>query len=579
LIVKNKNQTPYPVGVPGYGSSEIDQELAARVFESASDGMVILNHDFKVITANPSYTKITGYPVIDIIGKTSPVIAFLCKTTKKSVLKNALDKAGTWSGELRFIKPDGQLIYLRIGITQVLDKVANTVFHIGIFNDITKSKDSQHQIEYLATHDPLTGLANRNLLAAHLDQNIEISKRENKKFMVMFMDLDNFKIINDSLGHHIGDIVLQTISKRIKETLRNSDLIARIGGDEFAIILNDAPASKLKILAEKLIEKVGMPIDLENGTVTVTLSIGVSSYPEGGSSSADLLKNADIAMYHSKDSGKNTYTFFNSEMTKIADERLSLERDIRLAIRHSYFEMVYQPYINVATSELTGVEALIRFNHPERGVIFPNEFIPFAESVGLIDEISIWVFDEVFKKINEWLLSGIAMPRVSINLSPKNFKHTNVRTFVEDLNTKYPLVKSYFGIEFTETALMEDLVTATRALKTFKSFGAQISLDDFGTGYSSFIHLKKYPIDFIKIDRSFIDELIDGKEDWEITKAIITISHSLGLQCVAEGVETREQLKMLKNMGCDMAQGYLIAKPMKADVLVEWVKSYKIQES
>lgn len=256
---KDQNKILFPVSVRNYGNSEIDQELAARVFESASDGIVILNHDFKVITANPSYTRITGYRVVDIIGKTSPVIAFLCKSIKKNVLKKTLDVAGSWSGELSFIKPDGQQIYLRIGITQVIDKIANTVFHIGIFNDITKSKDNQHQIEYLATHDPLTGLANRNLLAAHLDQKIEISKREKKKFLVMFMDLDNFKIINDSLGHHVGDLVLQTISNRIKATLRNSDLIARIGGDEFAIILNDAPASKLKILAEKLIKNVGLP--------------------------------------------------------------------------------------------------------------------------------------------------------------------------------------------------------------------------------------------------------------------------------------------------------------------------------
>jgi two-component system CheB/CheR fusion protein len=552
-----------------------EQELAAKVFEGASDAIVILNHDFKVITVNPSYTKITGYRVEDIQGKTSPVIAYLNKTVKKTNFKEEIEKRGSWAGEISFIKPDGQVIYLRVALTQVKDVIANNVIHIGIFNDITETKNSQHQIEHLATHDSLTGLANRNLLAAHLEQKIAVSKRNNKKFLVMFIDLDNFKFINDSKGHHVGDIVLQVVGKRIKETLRSSDIIARLGGDEFAVVIDDLPMAKLKVISAKLVESIGEPIRLEEGWVIVTASIGVCVYPDSGDSAAELLKNADIAMYHSKDSGKNTFSFFKSEMKLVAAERLSLENDIRVAIQKSQFRMVYQPQINLITREIVGLEALIRWDHPEKGLIPPSEFIPFAEKVGLIDSISFWVFDHVFHQIYNWLAERVDVPLVSINLSPKNFKHSDVKVFIEKLCSKYPNVKNLFGIEITETALMEDLASASSALKVFKSYGAQVSLDDFGTGYSSFIHLKKYPIDFIKIDRSFVDGISDKSDDLEITKAIISVSHSLGLKCVAEGVETSAQLSMLQELGCDRAQGYFIAKPMKANELAIWLNKYQ----
>jgi len=543
--------------------AEDQLRLAARVFDHSGEGIVVTDADNVILTVNEAFKLVTGYSAREAVGKKTTLL----KSGRHDddfyrAMWTSLQEKGWWQGEVWNRRKNGDIYPEWLTINCVKDANGKVVNYVGIFSDITIVKQSQQRIEFLATHDDLTGLPNRSLYMDRLKMALAKAERTKTRLAVLFVDVDNFKLINDTLGHDVGDIMLKKAADALKSCIRAGDTVARFGGDEFAVIFeNDSPA-EVTHAAQRIIETLAQPIVLEGQQVYVTASIGVSLYPDDGLDGPTLLKNADVAMYRAKERGKNSFQFFTGEMKALSHDRLFLINDLRQAIDNRDFFLVYQPQVDMRSGQITGLEALLRWNHADRGLVPPGKFIPLAEEAGLIGVIGEWVMEAVCRQIVAWRKSGLKPPRVSINVSPYQFRKAHVPSQLERVLAAHRLAPSCVAVELTEHALMDDTDYVLEMLGELKQLGIHLSVDDFGTGFSSLSYLKRYPIDEIKIDRSFVDGIDSEPNDRAIARAIIAMAEALDMSVVAEGVETREQMDILLANGCTIAQGYLFARPL-----------------
>jgi two-component system, chemotaxis family, CheB/CheR fusion protein len=543
--------------------AEDQLRLAARVFDHSGEGIVVTDADNVILTVNEAFKQVTGYTAREAVGKKTSLL----KSGKHDeefyrVMWDSLQEKGWWQGEVWNRRKNGDIYPEWLTINCVKDANGKLVNYVGIFSDITIVKQSQQRIEFLATHDDLTGLPNRALYMDRLKMVLAKAERTKTRLAVLFVDVDNFKLINDTLGHDVGDIMLKKAADALKSCIRAGDTVARFGGDEFAMIIENDSPSEVTLAAQRIIETLAQPIVLDGQPVYVTASIGVSLYPDDGVDGPTLLKNADVAMYRAKERGKNSVQFFTGEMKTISHDRLFLINDLRQAIDNRDLFLVYQPQVDMRTGQLIGLEALLRWNHAERGLVPPGKFIPLAEDAGLIGAIGEWVMEAVCRQVVAWRNAGLKPPRVSINVSPNQFRKAHVPSQLERILAAHRLAPSCVAVELTEHALMDDGDYVLQMLGELKSLGIHLSVDDFGTGFSSLSYLKRYPIDEIKIDRSFVDGIESESNDRAIARAIIAMAEALEMSVVAEGVETREQMDILLANGCLVAQGYLFARPL-----------------
>ncbi len=461
------------------------------------------------------------------------------------------------------VRADGVKRHIRISGEPVFDAGGNFTGYRGVGSDVTLVTQAEQQVFELARFDSLTGLPNRNMFLGELDRAIARARRHEHPFAICFIDLDRFKVINDTLGHQAGDDMLRSKSRQLRDTVRQNDLVARLGGDEFGVLLEGSTdMGVLSGVAAKLLDVLAEPITIQGCSFLVTGSIGIATFPGDGDDAATLLKHADAAMYQAKANGKNNIQFYTAALANLASRQFELELALRQAIEQDELLLHFQPKFDIGTQRIVGMEALVRWMHPALGLMPPMEFIPLAEERGLIVPIGRWVMQQACRQISDWRAAGLTVPPVAFNLSPRQFASA---TLIDDLQAAmrtHGVTASDLEVELTESVLMSDPERANQVLEHFQALGLRISIDDFGTGYSSLSYLKRFPAQTVKIDRSFIRGLATDRNDQAITRAVIAMAHSLGLNVIAEGVETADQLRILGEMGCDEVQGYLLGRPM-----------------
>lgn len=548
--------------------AESELRRAATVFENTNEGIIITDKDQTVLAVNQAFTKITGYASYEILGKKPSMLR--CKVISKEFNAEqlaALETQGQWRGEVRNRRKDGESYPVLENVSVVKDNQDNVVNYITVFSDISVIKKSEERLNYLAHHDALTNLPNRLLFGANLDRAIEHAKRYKQKVALLFLDLDRFKIINDTLGHSYGDVLLQTTGSRIVECVRREDTVARLGGDEFTIVMSAiANAEDAAKLAKKVIDKIFEPISVEGQEIVTSASIGISIYPDDALDAETLIKAADTAMYHAKELGKNNFQFYTQALTDKVYEHLSIERGLRSALMNNELKLYYQPLVSLINNQIVGFEALIRWHHPEKGLISPDLFIGVAEESGLINEIGEWVLRNVCHQIQYWRQQGLPPVRVSVNLSGKQVLHEAAVHALEKIldSASVQPQEMPLDLEITESVL-QTAEKSVANLTRLKAKGVRLAIDDFGTGYSSLAHIKHLPIDIIKIDRSFVRDIAKDPDDEAIAAAIIAMGHSLNLKVIGEGVENQSQLEFLREQGCDEAQGFIFSEPVPAE--------------
>ena len=472
--------------------------------------------------------------------------------------------------------PDGTSLWLRTSKIPLTDLSGTVIGVMGTYEDITSMKQSQEKVDFLAYHDPLTRLPNRLLLNDRLKHSLQRAEREKTQVAVLFIDLDNFKNINDSLGHPTGDFLLQEVGERIKSLVRVDDTVARLGGDEFIVVMEEIDdAQDSTLLAKKLVSAFNKPFTAMNRELYLTLSIGISIYPSDGADSETLIRNADSAMYRAKAEGRNDYQFYTSALTTAAFERLTLENALRRALENDEFILHYQPQYSLDTGKLTGLEALIRWQHPDMGVIAPDKFIPLAEESGIIVAIGEWVLRTACNQMKSFLDSGYLVERISINISGVQFQRESIVDTIVGVLEETNLDPKSLELEITESIIMQETGKTVKILNEIRQQGITIAIDDFGTGYSSLSYLKRLPVNKLKVDRSFVRDIPHDPNDEAITRAVIALGQALKLEVIAEGVETEEQKIFLKSLGCHEAQGHLYSRPLPVEQLVEVLKKDK----
>lgn len=542
------------------------EERYRIISENSGDMIRIIDPSFHITYASPSNQKVLGFTPESMLGKN--ILSFIYPddvTTAMEALKNVLTHANSFSSVVRVKTQDNKWKWSESILSPVLQE--NEVTSIVVVSrDITERKQLEEQLHYLAYHDTLTGLPNRRLFDEVLEEYIIQAERSNKHFAVFYFDLDRFKVVNDTLGHHMGDQLLVEVTKRLQKQIRPGDLLARMGGDEFALLVkNLADLRLIEELANKILSSFEASFDVNGIKIHISSSIGISLYPTNSKESKELMKQADIAMYYSKEKGKNIYQFFQTADPDQKHNKLYLETLLRKAITNKELFVMYQPKVEVETKQIIGCEALIRWKNPELGLIAPMEFIHIAEESGFIIPMGEWMVREVCRKIKEWQSKGLQTVPVAINLSLKQILSRDLVHTVKDIIQEYQVEPCYLEFEITESAMMKDLDTTLYVLNELKNIGICIAIDDFGTGYSSLAHLKRFPIDILKIDRSFIKDIPNDEEDMAITSLIISMGKHLNLKIVAEGVETEEQLQYLTRLGCDQYQGYYFSPPLSDD--------------
>jgi len=555
--------------------SRKDLSLARKVIEASLDGLKIVDAASVVEFVNPAFTHMTGYPPEDIIGRNPNIL----KSGHHDAafyqhMYETLGKQDYWQGEIWNRRKNGEIFPEWLTINVIRDEVGAISQYAAIFSDITERKKTEERIKNLAYFDVLTALPNRRLFTDRLQIAIANAHRHNHLMAIMFLDLDLFKRINDSLGHGIGDQVLVETAARLGYCIREGDTVARLGGDEFTILLPEIEhiedAAKL---AERLIAHVRQPFIIDEHELYVTTSIGIAVYPDDGQTVEALIKNADTAMYRAKDLGRNSFQLYTAAMNARSFERLSMESSLRHAVTRGEFKLVYQVKVDMATGRMSGVEALVRWHHPEMGLVSPVDFIPLAEDMGVISEIGEWVLREACTQCKHWHDLGLPPVRIAVNVSALQFRETKVPEVVARALRDTGLPPQFLELELTETVLMQRVEEVVVVLKELRAMGIRISIDDFGTGYSSLSYLKRMPIDALKVDRSFVNDIF-GEDDQvtdegaEIVSTIINLAHNLKLKAIAEGVETPAQAAFLHAKGCDEVQGFLISRPVSGEDLI-----------
>jgi diguanylate cyclase (GGDEF)-like protein/PAS domain S-box-containing protein len=519
------------------------------------------------LAVNRSFTTITGYSREEALGQNPRLI----KSNHHDVsfyntLWTSLNQTGTWSGEILNRRKDGEVFPSYQSIYATRDGQGHLTHYMGILADITERKASEERIRYLTQYDALTGLANREAITDRLDQAIIHAQRHEREVAAIQIDLDEFKLVNDSLGHVIGDTLLKEIARRLTDFIRAGDTSARVGGDKFMVLLADMASDRdAATLSRELLQVIAAPILLEDQKIVVTASLGIALYPKDGATSASLMRHADIAMYRAKELGRHGFQFFAPELNARMQERLDLESALRCAIENQEFVLYFQPQVEIHRCQIVGAEALIRWNHPTKGVVSPSEFIALAEETGLIVPIGAWVIQTACHQLQKWHAQRLDDLCIAVNLSARQFVQEGLVTLVRDALKSNGVSPQYLELEITESAVMQDPQRAMDILRELKQIGVRIALDDFGTGYSSLNYLKRFPIDVVKIDQSFVRDISSDAQDMAITRAVIAMAHSLKHQLIAEGVETPAQFKVLRRHRCDQIQGYLFSRPLPPD--------------
>ncbi|MFA7267745.1 MAG: EAL domain-containing protein [Sterolibacterium sp.] len=548
--------------------AEDSMRLASLVYQNSSEGMLVCDAGGTIITVNPAFTQLTGYRPDEVIGKNPRILkSGLHDQAFYQAMWQAIVATGHWQGEIWNRHKSGEIFAELLTINTIRGEDGSAHRLVALFSDITKKKQSDELIWQQANFDALTGLPNRRMFLDRLGQDIKKTDRTGLQLALIFLDLDHFKDVNDTLGHDLGDILLKEAAQRMIGCVRETDTVARLGGDEFTVILGelDEPHSAEPV-AQKILHKLAEPFQLGSEIVYISASIGITFYPEDADGIDGLLKNADQAMYATKDQGRNRISYFTPLMQETARTRMRLTNDLRSALAGNQLRVYYQPIVELATGSLHKAEALLRWQHPERGLIGPAEFIPIAETTGMIIDIGNWVFREAAQQAARWRAMHHESFQISINKSPVQFHNMeNSRHLWRSHMQDFALPGQGIVVEITESLLLDASSAVTDKLHEFRDAGIQVSLDDFGTGYSSLSYLQQFDIDFLKIDQSFVRNLAPGNKNMALCQAIIAMAHKLGLQVIAEGVETEEQNRLLKAASCDYAQGFLYSRPVPPD--------------
>ncbi|MBN8481321.1 MAG: EAL domain-containing protein [Xanthomonadales bacterium] len=547
--------------------AERERRIAQEVIGSMGEAVSVTDLDFRFVSVNPAFTRITGWQEHEVRGRSASLLNCAQHSPEHyQSLRDTLMRDGHWRGELWQRRKDGEEFLSWLQATGVSDASGQRTHFVQVLTDITERKRTEQELRYLANYDPLTGLPNRTLLSERLGHAVVRARRGGRKVAVLFLDLDRFKHVNDSMGHAAGDRMLKAAGSRLRDNVRDGDTVARIGGDEFTVVLEDlVDASEAERVAQKLISAFEQPLELEDGQdVTISPSIGVSLYPDHGQAPTDLIKFADTAMYQAKERGRKTYMVYTETMDASARLRATMIGALRKALERDEFSLAYQPKLSLLDERVTGVEALLRWRSEELGEILPSTFIPIAEETGMIVEIGDWVLVQACSQLAAWHRAGLRDISVSVNVSVLQLLRGDLTQRLCDILADSDLPPSQLELELTESMVMANAEQSITTLRQLKGVGVTLSIDDFGTGYSSLSYLKRLPIDTLKIDKEFVGDITTDPDDEAITATVINMAHSLGLNVVAEGVETAEQVEYLREQGCDEIQGHWLARPLAA---------------
>ncbi|MCP4992336.1 MAG: EAL domain-containing protein [Gammaproteobacteria bacterium] len=548
---------------------------AATVFKSSNECIIITDTKGAIIAVNAAFTELMGYTEAEVLGQKAD---FLRSGRHSDQFYRdmwcALQKTGSWRGQIWDRNKNGHVIPGWLNISAVLDEQGAVSHYVSMFSDISEIKRSQDLLQYQAHHDSLTGLPNRPFFNARLEHTLLTARASDSNCAILFLDLDRFKMINDTLGHPVGDEVLKIMAQRLTYVVRGSDTVARLGGDEYVIILHDVEdTADAERVAAKVLSSVSKPFQLEGEDLSISVSIGIALFPQDGVDTMTLIKNADAAMYRAKDQGRGNYQLFSSDLASIARESLSMESDLRVALEKNHLELHYQPQYAMDGKTLISAEALVRWRHKEKGLILPNKFIPLAEESGLINLLGDWVLEESCRQWMAWHAKGYPEIAVAVNLSGRQVMSGGLVQRVKVILQQSGMPPHRLKLEITETSLMDNAETSTQVLSQLNALGVKLAIDDFGTGYSSMSYLKRFDMDEMKIDRSFVQDLPGDPNDVAIVRSIIALGHSLQMEVLAEGVEREEQLAFLKQEGCDKVQGFLLNRPLTAAAFEELLMS------
>ncbi|NML61905.1 EAL domain-containing protein [Massilia sp. RP-1-19] len=544
--------------------------LSATVLEHIADGVMVVDAERRIVAVNPAFTQITGYTEHEAIGQPASMTRSARHDERfHQAMWDEQEKAGFWRGEIWNRRKNGEVYPEWLTVSVMRDSAGKITHYVGVFSDITAVKESQEKLDHMAHHDPLTGLPNRLLFHDRLQHALQRAGRVDEQLAVLFIDLDRFKNVNDTLGHHVGDELLIQVAGALSERLREGDTLARLGGDEFIVLLENVDgAFGAGLVAEKLMSMFEQPFIVSDYELFVTGSVGISMFPHDATDLNMLIRNADVAMYQAKARGRNGYQFYAPSMTGEGVERLRLEAMLRRSIEKNEIFLNYQPQVEIDTGRLIGVEALVRWNSPELGVVPPFRFIPLAEDIGFISQLGKWVLYEACRQMIRWAEQGLSVPKMAVNLSVKQFERGSIASMVADVLAETGLEPHRLQLEVTESVIM-NTGDALAFINDLHAIGVGLAIDDFGTGYSSLAYLKQMPVQTLKIDRSFIKDISTDINDEAIAIAIIQLGKSLNLSVIAEGVETAEQADFLLRHGCNLAQGYLYSRPVMPLALLE----------
>lgn len=552
-------------------SQRVESELRASeeryrlLFERSHDAIFVVDRQSgRYLTANHAAEELTGRTVAQLMQLTVKDIVITEPSQRLLGSEQIPERLSL--GEVRYRRPDGSKRTALLNLVSVNDAVM-----FGIAQDITEIKSAEQRIEHLAYYDVLTGLPNRTLLAQRAEWALTLAGRHSQELAVLFLDVDHFKEVNDALGHIEGDALLAEVAVRLRALVRTTDMVCRVGGDEFVLLLPDTARQGALQVADKVLEAFRKPYKVASHDLNVSVSVGIALYPRDGTDFNELLKNADTALYRVKQQGRNACLSYDREMNAATLQRLVVERDLRQAIGAGELRAYYQPKVRLADRMVIGAEALVRWQHPERGLMLPGQFIPVAEASDLIVQLGNWMLEEVCRQIAEWQARGLVAPTVSVNLAARHFRLPKLADRVDHLLQAHGLPPRLLELEITESTLLEVSAQTTETLQALEQLGVGLALDDFGTGYSSLSYLKRLPLTALKIDRSFVSDLVADHDDRTLAATIVTLGHYMDLVVVAEGVETEEQRLILSEQGCDLAQGYLFGRPVPASEFIDWL--------
>jgi diguanylate cyclase (GGDEF)-like protein/PAS domain S-box-containing protein len=543
-------------------------KLASQVFAQSREGVTVTNAHNEIVLVNQAFSAISGYEASDVMGKSPRSFA---STRQNDALHTAIwqtiEQHGSWQGETIGRRKNGSEYPEWLAITAIRDDAGEICNFVRTFSDLSDLHSASDRIAWLSHFDPLTQLPNRSLLAERCKHDIDLAQRDQRPIAMMVLGIDRFKHINDSLGNSVGDKLLRKFAARLSGAVREQDTVARVGGDEFVVVLPGEDAQGAALLAERLITRLNRAFEINDSSAVITTSIGIAVFPPDGLDFEALFKSSQVAMHKMKETGRGHYRFFHADMLEVTIQQAVMVSALRNAVARQELQLHYQPFVDLQTGCIAGMEALLRWNNPALGQVSPAVFIPLAEKSNLIVELGNWVLARACRDVRLWQAAGLAVPLVSVNLSPAQFRDPGLLQHIEQTLQEYGVAPDRICLELTEGAVMDDVTRSEQLMRSLKATGLQLSLDDFGTGYSSLSYLKLFPFDKVKIDQSFVRNLLTSAQDAVIAKVVISMAHGLGLRVVAEGVETEAQCEFMRANVCDEIQGYFFSRPVPADAI------------